>query len=227
MPITDRNAEFYRQSRLRVQDLAKNLTEDQLSVQNKACPDWTVRDTLYHLAGEAKDVSTGNMEHAPGRKWSDRQIAERQGKSIEDTINEWEEFATKLEPMIAVEDRMTFVVADVACHEIDIQAALDLPIDKDSELVTWTATSFTKVMDYKLKQTELGAIKITTKDNEWTAGEGKHEIALEVPNTFELMRGASGRRSLDQIRSWTWSGDPQPYLEHISVFKPRAEALTE
>ncbi len=44
------------------------------------------------------------------------------------------------------------------------------------------------------------------------AGIAEVEGATAEAPLFELLRGLTGRRSADQIRSWSWSTDPEPYL---------------
>ncbi len=45
-------------------------------------------------------------------------------------------------------------------------------------------------------------------------------------SAFELLRAATGRRSLDQIRAFDWEGVVHPELVVMAIFAPRAEAFT-
>ena len=124
--------ELYQQARARVFDLAKSLTDDQLETQNKACPGWTVRDTIYHQAGLAKDVVDGNIQGSP--EWSQKQIDDRNGMSVEDVLQEWEKTAETLEPMLE-NPKLFFATADLGSHELDIKKTLGLPIDKQDPII--------------------------------------------------------------------------------------------
>ncbi len=44
---------------------------------------------------------------------------------------------------------------------------------------------------------------------------------------FELFRAMTGRRSLDQIRSFGWEGEPAPELLVLPIFTPRPAPLVE
>jgi hypothetical protein len=44
---------------------------------------------------------------------------------------------------------------------------------------------------------------------------------------FELFRALSGRRSLDQVRSLAWDGDPAPYLEVLAPYPLPPSPLLE
>src|SRR5262245_45703247 len=99
----------YRAGRERIATLVLGLSDADLDRTVPACPDWRVRDLVYHLAGVASDVVHGNMEGAPGTSWSDKQVAARQGQSMPEVIDEWAASAGTLEPMIeAAGDKMFF-----------------------------------------------------------------------------------------------------------------------
>ena len=56
------------------------------------------------------------------------------------------------------------------------------------------------------------------------AGSGDVTATVRAP-TFELLRAVTGRRSLDQIRSWDWTGDCA--AEALCMFPARTTDLTE
>jgi hypothetical protein len=45
----------------------RELDEAALARPVAACPDWSVRDVVCHLSGVASDITSHNMEGAPGR----------------------------------------------------------------------------------------------------------------------------------------------------------------
>ena len=52
-------------------------------------------------------------------------------------------------------------------------------------------------------------------------------MATVTAPPFELFRALSGRRSLEQIRSFFWEGDAERYLEIFSPFDVPKEPILE
>ena len=50
----------YRASRLRMEQVAASLTDDDAQRIVQACPDWNVRDLFSHVTGIAADLASGN-----------------------------------------------------------------------------------------------------------------------------------------------------------------------
>jgi hypothetical protein len=48
-------------------------------------------------------------------------------------------------------------------------------------------------------------------------GEADPGATLEAPG-YELFRAISGRRRLEDVRSWSWRGDPTSYLPLLSPY---------
>ena len=48
-------------------------------------------------------------------------------------------------------------------------------------------------------------------------GEGEPGASLEADG-YQLFRAISGRRRLEDVRSWSWRDDPAPYLPLISPY---------
>ncbi|MEA2510371.1 MAG: hypothetical protein QOG21_2453 [Actinomycetota bacterium] len=89
------------------------------------------------------------------------------------------------------------------------------------------AGNFVRVMGWKVTAAGIPAIKIIAGDEKWLAGDGDAGAVLEAPSALELTRGMTGRRSVEQLRAWSWSEDPATYLPHLSVFEPRTQVLEE
>jgi len=49
--------------------------------------------------------------------------------------------------------------------------------------------------------------------------QGEPQASLTAPE-FELFRVLSGRRSRRQAAGFEWTGDPEPYLDALSIFGP-------
>jgi uncharacterized protein (TIGR03083 family) len=218
----------YRQARLRITGLTRDLGPAELCAPVPACPGWSVHDVVAHLSGAAADVVNGNMENAPRPEWTAVHVASGAGRSIADLLQGWDRVAVTLEPMIAADpERFTFYISDIICHEIDILSALRKEPLPPPQTLRWAAANFVRVVGRKVTAAGLPALGISCGDTEWVAGDGDQEARLEAPSVFELTRAMTGRRSLAQIRAWSWEGDAESYLPHLSLFEPRPQPLEE
>lgn len=222
-------ANEYRDARLRIARKVRELGSDELATPVPACPGWTVKDVVAHLTGAAIDQVSGNMADAPKPRWTAAHVAAGAGSSAADLMERWEGVAGELESTIASDpDDYTFFVADILCHEMDIESALADDLHQTPlSTIHWLASNFVRVMDLKLNAANLPALKIVTDRDEWIAGDSATAAVLEAPSAFELARAMTGRRSREQIAAWSWSGDPETYLPYLSVFEPRSEPLEE
>jgi hypothetical protein len=73
---------------------------------------------------------------------------------------------------------------------------------------------------------QLPALRVRYAGKERVTGEGE-PAATWSGERFELFRALAGRRSNAQIAAMEWEGDPTPYLDLISMYGPRADALVE
>jgi uncharacterized protein (TIGR03083 family) len=221
-------AEEYRRVRLRITGLTRDLEPEELRCPVPACPGWSVHDVVAHVSGAAADVVNGNMENAPRSEWTAVHVALGAGRSIAELLQGWDLVAETLEAMLAADpERFTFFISDIICHEIDIRSALGRDPQPPSETLRWAAANFVRVMARKVTAAGLPALGISCGDMEWVAGDGEQGARLEAPSVFELTRAMTGRRSVEQVRAWSWEGDADSYLPYLSVFEPRPQPLEE
>src|SRR6185369_10707342 len=84
------SATLFRDARRRIIALAGTLNAEQLNSPVPACPQWTVRDLLGHLAGGTADVVHNNLSGAPGEEWTAAQVSARAGRPVAEIMAEWE-----------------------------------------------------------------------------------------------------------------------------------------
>jgi uncharacterized protein (TIGR03083 family) len=198
--------EVYNRGRYRVVELVEGLSPDELGRPAPATPGWTVADVLAHLVGVAADVSSGNVEGAPGDEWTAKHVAARRGAPVADLVAEWAEAAPKLEAVIP---HVPQLVGDVHTHEQDIRGALGLP-GADAEMLGWVVAGIRGFQDGMAKAVDLGPAPVT------------------APSEFEWFRAALGRRSRAQVAAWNWTEDSSPWLDNaFFVFGPRSDDLVE
>lgn len=214
--------DIYKPARARITELVGGLSETQLDTVVPATPLWRVRDVVAHLAGAATDIVKGNVEGAATDSWTAKQVADRQGRPIDELLDEWATSAGHFEANLPTE----LLAYDVLTHEWDLRGAVGEPGDKASDEIEWATQKFVSFIGHGVRRAELPALRITAGTDEWLLGEGEPGATLAT-DPFEIFRFAIGRRSEAQIRGYDWTGDPEPYLPGLSIFPFATSAITE
>ncbi len=117
----------YRSGHDRVAALVAGLGEADLARRVPACPDWTVRDLVAHLAGTAADVAARHTAGMPGPAWTAAHVERGAGRTVGELLAEWDEHADRT--ATAIEDRRVpaGVLHDLLVHEGDLVEALGAP----------------------------------------------------------------------------------------------------
>ena len=216
----------YAEARERVAELMSELPEEDLTRIVPACPDWTTKDLLAHVSAIAVDTSEGNIEGAGSDEWTSRQIDERKDRSVDDLLAEWrsssiESVLDSVHPAIA-----GGIIGDLVTHEQDLRGAIGAPGGRDSDAFEMALDSFVRFFGRRIKEAALPPLEVRAEDRVWNLGKGDPVGSLTA-DPFELLRGVTGRRTLDQVRSLDWSLDPEPYLAVFSMYGIPEEPLPE
>lgn len=221
-------ASAYRALRTRVTELIRSATPGQLDALAPATPQWRTRDVLAHLTGETADILSGRLEGVGTDPWTQAQVDARYDWTIDQLLDEWEVNAPQVEPIIVsfgpVAGQFT---VDVVTHEHDVRGALAKPGARESDALAigfdWLGD---RVAEFR-HAAGIGALRVETESGVHVFGSGEPTASCATSG-FEFLRAATGRRSLDQIRSWSWTGDERrPELIVMPIFTPRAEPLVE
>lgn len=186
-----------------------------------ACPEWTVRQTVSHLCGAAEDVTVLNLDGAGTDGWTAAQVDRLAGVGLEELLERWDGLAQQVEELLphAPDGPANQLVFDAVTHEHDLRGALDAPDNREGDGPLGVALGFLlPAFDATLRTQGLPAVRLTTDLGSWQLGDpaaAPARLALET-TAFEVMRAFGGRRSVDQIMSMPWDGDPSPLL---SVFE--------
>lgn len=229
-------------------ELAHGLSEHQLATIVPASPAWSVLDVVAHVTGLASDVVNGRIpaeldvvagltdaEQAARRDGlTADQVETRRGRSIADLLDEWDASARSLLEMFrgqrAFPRPMPFADAvlttDVSVHAQDVRGTLGVPGDRESAAVSVSLVSYTTAVAIRLAQRGLPALRLRYEGKERVIGEGDPGATLEAER-YEIVRALSGRRSRSQIRSMTWRGDPDPYVDLIPAYGPRDDDVVD
>lgn len=218
----------YADTRRRIVDLVTGMPLHSDRKMVPACPAWTVRELIAHLAAVAVDMSKGNLEGVGSERWTQRQLDERIDRTLAELLDEWAGIAEQVEGALDFFPKWAAAlsVGDTVTHEHDLRGALELPGARDSDAVKIAVTTYARWFSRKVKDAELPAVLVKWPDGEWVAGNGEPALTVEAP-TFEMLRGLTGRRTLDEVGSFDWSGDPGPYLDLFTPYRMPERSLGE
>jgi uncharacterized protein (TIGR03083 family) len=215
-----RVAGIYQDTKERVTSLVSGLDDAALSTAVPACPGWSVRDVMAHLAATADDVGRGRLTGAPTDEQTAAQIARFDGRHMSDIISAWTDAAAHLDHL-AESCGFEAPVGDVASHEHDIRAALGSTGARDSAAVHYSADRLLAVLRTPVP------LRVTVENAEYRNGpDDGTEIRLRTTR-FEALRWRTGRRSRAQLAAMDWSDDPAEVLDHLYMFGPADNDIDE
>ena len=204
---------LYHETKDRITGLMTAADDAVLSTAVAACPGWSVRDVVAHMAGVAEDWVSGRLAGAPTDEETAAQIARFDGADMVEVVAAWTAAAAKLNDM-AETDGVEPPIGDVICHEHDLRAALDVPGARDSAALWYSSDRLLKILESPVP------LHVEVEDGQYSLGfDGRAEIRL-CTTRFEALRWRTGRRSRAQLAAMDWSGDPSPVLDHLYLFGP-------
>jgi uncharacterized protein (TIGR03083 family) len=251
--------DVYAAGRGRITELVSGLSSDAAATRVPTCPEWSVHDVIAHLAGVCADVLAGRIEGVATDPWTAAQVDARRGRPLAQVLAEWAEAAPQVEAMAEhFPGRVgSQWVLDVTTHEHDIRDALGVHGAQGSSGVDVGVEFMVAGLAASVAGHGLRPLEVRTSDGRsWMAGTGEPyegsaldalnealmgrsflggegvETAgmVEVPSAFDLMRALTGRRSLEQVRGFTWKvDDPEPYVAacRFGPFTPSPTDVTE
>jgi uncharacterized protein (TIGR03083 family) len=181
-----------------------------------ACPEWTVRDVVAHLAGLCEDWVDGQLDEYATEAWTARQVERFSGASLDEVLDRWataiESFAVlPPDPVMGPPARWAF--GDAVVHEADVRGALSagrVPLEAAALSLKGQIARWRQVV----AGAGLSTLLVRCPElREWWLGEhgDPGAVVVDVP-AYEVFRALAGRRSVAQVRAWAWSEDPSPFL---------------
>lgn len=211
----------YDASRRRIVEL---VTAGDPSAPVAACPGWTVRDVVAHLAGGLGDFLARDFDAGGYANHGERTVAERRGRSLAEVLAEWGRHRADAGEILAAPTGGV-LVAEIIAHEQDVRAALGRPGARDDEAMLVAMQPPLQEIDRRLRAGDRPAVRLLVDGEERVIGAGEPSSTLRI-SPFELFRAITGRRSARQIRAMDWSGPPR--LDVFGLFgEPRADDLVE
>jgi uncharacterized protein (TIGR03083 family) len=219
-PVSDELdlAGLYQQTMDRITELV-SAPDASADAAVAACPGWSVRDVLAHLAGVAQDWAAGRRAAPPTDAQTAAQVARFDGRGVDDILRAWSDAATELS--LLAREGIAPPLGDVVVHEHDIRDALGRPGLRDSAGVQSISDQLLRMLVTPVP------VRVIVEDGEYRCGpEGDPAIELKTTR-FESIRWRTGRRSRHQMAAMAWSGDPVPVLDHLCLFGPATADLVE
>jgi uncharacterized protein (TIGR03083 family) len=211
----------YAACRERLSALVRDLDETQLATPVAATDAWTVRDVIAHQVGVAADVNAGKFDGMGDPPWTAAQVEQRRGSSIGDLIAEWQREAPQFEATLTAlgGDTAALAVADVWNHEQDVRGALEVKGGRDLVAEQYAITGYRSVLAEQLSRAGLAPLGLRAGVDEWVVGEGAPGATV-IAEPYELARLIAARRTPEQMRSYLWDGDPEPYIAALAADAP-------
>jgi uncharacterized protein (TIGR03083 family) len=223
--MTEEHAESYRRLRRRVTDLVSEIDPSALDRPAPATPEWRVRDVMAHMVGVADDVVNGRLDGLASDAWTAAQVERRRAVPVGQLFDDWEQWGPGFEQMLAAGPmEMTGqALFDSVTHEHDIRHAVARPGARDTDAMDHSWDWFLAV------RTAAGApaMRFITEQGEAISGTGDVRVTVQAPR-FELMRAATGRRTMAEITNYAWIPAPNVHmLIGGPLFTIRTESLGE
>ena len=221
-------SEVYLETYRRFSALAAELTSDELAIPVVACPGWSAKDTIGHVAGIAVDLVAGEGTVSASDSTA-RQVEERRDRPIGAVLDEW---AAAIEPLTALlraaGSGLTAVAIDLWSHEQDVRNAINRPGGRDAPGL-WLTLKAAVSADQKVRAAGLAPMRLVTGEKIWFIGDGAREgadVILEL-DPYEAARMLMGRRTYEEMAAYAWVGDSAPYLPLIHQFTVPEHPLGE
>ena len=172
-----------------------------------ACPGWSVRDVVAHVAAVAEDWVSGRLAGPPTDEETAAQIARFGGCDVAEILAAWTDAAAQLDHM-AETAGVKPPLGDIVVHEHDVRGAIGRSGARDSAAVWHTSDLLLAALRTPVP------LRVMVEDAKYRSGpDDRAEILLRTTR-FEALRWRTGRRSRAQLAAMDWSGDPTPVLDH-------------
>ena len=237
-----RAAAAYEDGLRRLVTLVDGLSNRDLRTQVPACPLWSVHDLVAHVCGVAEDSIHGEFFDGAAQAWADPELAaqreawtagqvevrrelgqhqlvaelERHGQALVRALRRGDTAATDVPAWM-----LAAPVADLAAHLDDLREALGLSQDTETLITRYGFSSYRAWLGERIAAQGIAPLRLTDHtdpESAWVlGGEGEPGACLEA-DEYQLFRALSGRRRIEDVRSWTWRGDPSAYLPLLSPY---------
>jgi len=238
----------YRETRQHLRDFVAGLTDGELNTTVPATPDWSVRDAIAHVVGEARITITGEVppefrlleslrdpEQAALRDGINAdEVKRRRDLPFAQVLDEWDDLAERLDPFMRGDRPFpwpepfldSILVSDLSAHGQDVRNAVGKPGERDSAACRIALAAFAVGLGFRLDTQGVPALRIRYDGKERVCGQTE-PVATVTAERYELLRALTGRRSRAQIEAFDWEGDRATYVPLIPAYGERLDDLVE
>lgn len=199
----------------RVTGLARDA-ETSLDTTVPACPEWTARQVVAHMAGLAEDWVEGRLDAYGSDPWAAAQAARFDGRPLEDVLATWSltagQFA-ELGPSPIGGTAAMWAFGDAVVHEADLRPVLASGTRIPAEAMALGLKAAVARWRAELGAAGVAPLDVATDLRTWRIGDPDTAAQTVTTTGHELFRALFGRRSRAQVEAWEWSCDPAPYLD--------------
>ena len=213
-------ARLYQETSERIIALVTGLDDAAWSTAVAACPGWSVRDVVAHVAAVAEDWVSGRLAGPPTDEETAAQIARFGGCDVAEILAAWTDAAAQLDHM-AETAGVKPPLGDIVVHEHDVRGAIGRSGARDSAAVWHTSDLLLAALRTSVP------LRVMVEDAEYRSGPNDRAEILLRTTRFEALRWRTGRRSRAQLAAMDWSGDPTPVLDHLYMFGPADTDIVE
>ena len=234
-----RAASAYEDGLHRLMAIVEGLSTEHFQRRVPACPLWSVRDLVAHLVGVAEDSTRGQFFGGAVSAWADAELAARReiwtagqvearrGHDQDELVADLQRHGTSLVRALRRGDpsatdvpawMIGAPVDDLAVHLDDLREALGLPPAPEAVVAEYGFRAYRAWLGDRIVARGLAPLRLTDGDSEWLLGGDGEPAATLRADSYELFRAICGRRPLEMVRSWSWKGDPSPYLSILSPY---------
>ena len=208
---------MYRMNHARVVDV---VTANDADTTVPACPAWTATDVIRHLAGLATDVLAGNVAEYGTDPWTAAQIEARSEHGLDQLLEEW---SGAVDPLADLMDGESLgilsqaIIGDLLHHEFDLRNAFGDRSERDRPDVAASAIGHVKSLRRGFTALGKPTLRVFVDGNPIDIGR-EEPVATVAMTSFETVRAIGGRRTLDEIRQYEWTGDPEQFLDAFVTY---------
>jgi uncharacterized protein (TIGR03083 family) len=210
----------YHATRSRVSELLAGLDTGAAGATVPACPDWTVHDLVAHMVGLPEALTSGDLPGADLQGWLDGLVAVRRDVPVAELLRRWEA-CTELTSSL-VDGGADALLVDLVVHEHDLRGALARPGARDAPELVLIVPLLLDALAPALETDGVAPLAVDTGSGRWQSHEGAPGCTMHV-DPWLASRALESRRTAEELRALTVSGDVAPYVAVIAGHLPLPE----
>jgi uncharacterized protein (TIGR03083 family) len=197
--------------------LAVVVTGATCDIRVLACPGWQIHDVLAHLTGLCEDWVNNRLDGYASEDWTADQVARHSDLSCAQLLDRWAEALVpfcRLDQLFLGSPPARWAFGDAVVHEADVRGSLDrdrVPSDAVSIALDGTMKRWHREV---LSRARVPTLHVQPPDSHdwWIGTPDDPNAVIVIAPLYEVFRALAGRRSEAQVRAWSWSSDPEPYV---------------